>query len=201
MWKTIPNQDFRFCLCAWNYHTNTQLFLTTAMPQRCIEPSVTLSRLTPHTSWSSCFTLVFKNHPPLRSVAGDARCPPKGTLGDNVTLLETPPVQYLKWNTRLMGTQGTEMDIPSRENIWWHVSWLQLSLVVLVYLTLKKLNVLCLTGGNKVVLELYCSGMLARDVQIQWARTPLEKANSAKSTVFKIYIFLSNSQWGWWKGT
>lgn len=76
----------------------------------------------------------------------------KGDFGGHATLLQTP-AQYLKWKIRLMVTQGTEMGISSRESIWWHISWLQPSLAVLVYARLKKgFNVSYWTDGNKVIL-------------------------------------------------
>lgn len=75
----------------------------------------------------------------------------KGDFGGHATLLQTP-TQYLKWKISLMVTQGAKMGIYSRESIWWHIAWLQPSLVVLVYPRLKKgFNASYWTDENKVL--------------------------------------------------
>lgn len=71
------SQILLFCMkCPYKNPTFRQ-------PQ-CVRPLVVLFRLTSCNGWSSCFTLVFENPPPLLSVAGDARCPPRGTLGNTL---------------------------------------------------------------------------------------------------------------------
>lgn len=69
---------------AFVHETSTQKpnLLTTAMPRRCVQPLGVLFRCTSHTGWSSCFTIVFENSPPLLTVAGDAHRSPRGTLGN-----------------------------------------------------------------------------------------------------------------------
>lgn len=116
-----------------------------------------------------------------------------GTLRSSNFTANTSTIS--KVEKRSMVTQGTEMDTPQEKMS--SGTWLQTSLVVLVYPRFKK-KVSCWTDGNKVTLWFNCCWMLAPGVEIG---TALERADSAKAKGFKIHLFLSNPQWGWWKGT